>query len=143
MLQSNQPYGRVDDGVGAGFIGGAVVGGVGYGAAAAGIGYKALKDSGKSFADLGQDLEDNTAKYMGDRYQSRYQRAKGKPIGETAAGNKAANRTIDSLISGMDEGKTKKVGKFAMGSSKRRMIGQGASILGAGILGAGIDGANN
>lgn len=135
MLQSNQPYQRVDDGIGAGLIAGGLIGGAGAYAGNAIASTKGMKNiygsvagaanSHKTRVESGQYGTNNGFK---DSFKTTMN-----------AGNALSNESIEAL----GDGKAGKAAKFMYGSGKRRMAAAGGSILAGSVLGAGIDSANN
>jgi hypothetical protein len=126
MLQSNQPYQRVDDGVGAGLIGGAVVGAAGYGATAYGL--PKMKQTSPSLrmnnAGGSVNIDPNVLKGLSNDQR--------KKMGVNSEFKKSSKPSRASQVN-----------KTLFGSGKRKAITAGASIIGSSIIGASIDGANN
>lgn len=123
MLASNQPYKRVDDGIGAGFIGGALAGGAAAGAA------HLWGDRGiKGLQSLSGKAGMAGARTAADRNNQ----------GISESISKATIKTHDGL--GKAAGMRKKA--FA-GGWKGKAAAYGGSVLAGGLLGAGIDAAND
>lgn len=122
MLQSNMPYQRVDDGVGAGFIGGALAGG-----AVAGTAGFQVNRANAFFKDRKNNLKDKhfEMKTMG---ASDYELSK---VSKAITNNSKMRGSINNLH------------KTTHGSGKRKAISIAGSVLAGGILGATIDAANN
>ena len=122
MLSSNQPYGRVDDGIGAGFVGGAVVGGAAAGAA---------HMWGKQGLNKIKGLNDNMA----------LARVVDIPAAENAKVDKIASQheKAGKAIAGAEKWRGKAFG----GGWKGKAAAYGGSVLAAGLLGAGADYLND
>lgn len=141
MLQSNKPYQRVDDGIGAGLVGGAVLGGMAHYATGTTQGYRMINAGAKK---LGMSKEDYQQRVL-DRGTSRaeaYARAKGDKAGFFGASGAYAEGVTKEVFRNTPEGKFRLTQK-AYGSDKRRLISGGLSALGGSILGASIDAAND
>jgi|GEM_PF-2720692 len=133
VLASNQPYQRVDDGVGAGLVTGAILGKMAHGAVGMGLGYKAIQASGGIDA-----LTERTTRDM-----ERFQRMTKTPKQQMFAGIRVADRAARKAIDSMDDGLLKNVARTGYGSTKRAMISGGLSVLAGSILGASIDAMND
>lgn len=122
MLASNQPYQRVDDGVGAGFIGGALAGGAAAGAA------HLWGDKGiKGLQSLSGKAGMAGAMTAADRNNH----------GISESISKATVKTHDGL------GKTEGMRKKAFGGGWKTAGVYAGSVLAGGLLGAGIDASND
>jgi hypothetical protein len=135
MLQSNQPFQRVDDGIGSGLVGGAVVGGAIHGGVGGLIGFKGSKAMG-GLEKVGEQHA---------RAMERFTNTMGNPSFKKAfaVSSRAQEHVSRKMINSMDKGVLKNIAKHGYGSNKRRMISSGASVLGGALLGAGIDAAND
>ncbi|MEB2276924.1 hypothetical protein LAV82_23170 [Bacillus sp. ILBB4] len=127
MLSSNQPYHRVDDGIGAGVVAGSVIGGAAAGASHMWGGnlINGYRDkSSAAFANAKRDFNgaENKEAAMKD-----YQKANDK---HTKQQTRAKN--LSSAHS-----------KGFSGGWKGKAAAYGGSVLAGGILGGFIDGANN
>lgn len=122
MLASNQPYQRVDDGVGAGFVGGALAGGAAAGAA--------HKWGAKGLSAL-SNVNNNTALTRSMGTDGEY----GSKYNKIARQHEAAGNGIQKASSLHKKG-------FA-GGWKGKAAAYGGSVLAGGLLGAGLDAAND
>lgn len=125
MLSSNQPYHRVDDGVGAGLVGGAVVGGALsagtiYGGSAA-IRKVAMTDLNRASQRAVKVMDAPTEKNI----------AKMEKFVDRA-------RTRQDMYTGASKF-TSKLGQM---SGKRKAMAIGGSVIASSLLGAGIDHLN-
>lgn len=131
MLQSNKPYQRVDDGIGAGLVTGGLIGG----AASAGAVTIAGRTAGKRLSNPQKELMINS--YMGYMDDATGKRDLMK---RAITGY---NDIADDVIGSLGDSRKGKAAKMMFGTGKRRAITAGASIIGSALIGAGIDKANN
>lgn len=125
MLASNQPYQRVDDGVGAGLVGGAVVGG----ALSAGAIYGGSSAIRKlAMTDLSRTSKRAT-KVMDNPTEKNVSKMK---------------KFVDRAGTRQDmyEGASKYTNKLGQMSGKRKAMAIGGSVIASSLLGAGIDNLN-
>lgn len=135
MLNSNQPYQRVDDGIGAGLVGGAVAGGAVAGATQmwgkqaieSGIGASQSRYSNIRSQNAVDQALPNLSPERREASQNRADKAGNRHIGVVKGGSKA--------IDGIDN-------RFSKGWRGRGATYAG-SVLAGGALGAGIDALNN
>lgn len=126
MLQSNQPYQRVDDGVGAGFVAGSVVGAAAGGAAHR-WGYQGISALKNLNSDIGSGRHDRiSAFYSGEKQKSMLDK-----VDRTEIRNEAALNKVDKLHA-----------KTMRGGLKGMAAGYAGSILAGGVIGAGVDALN-
>lgn len=128
MMQSNQPYQRVDDGIGAGLIGGAVVGGALAGGAYFGLPH--LRGRGKtvmssSLKGGNVNIDPSVLKTLNAEQKAQM------GIDESFTERKLRGNKIGKKMHGK-----------MFGSGRRAAVTGGISLLGGGIIGAGIDGMN-
>lgn len=127
MLNSNQPYNRVDDGIGTGLLGGAVVGGVGVlGASAAFPRMNQSKTTGvltTNNAKGSVNIDPKVLSQLSDKQKVEH------GIGDSF--KKASKPTIANRLD-----------KTMFGSGRRTAVTAGAGIIGGALLGGAIDKAN-
>lgn len=133
MLASNQPYQRVDDGVGAGFIGGAVAGGAMAGSAHM-WGAKGLSGL-RSLNDGALNKAERAVTNIGPR-------AGIGDMAKAASGLQKAQERHGKIGKVLD-GSEKLHGKAFGGGWKGKALAYGGSVLAGGILGAGMDAMND
>ena len=128
MLSSNQPYQRVDEGVGSGLIAGGLIGGAAAGAA--------HKWGSQGLQSMGQNAMDRRAfaNTMVDGM---------KDVGNSKTFDKYAKQ-IDSADQKLNAYKKldKMHTKGFAGGWKGKAAAYGGSVLAGGLIGAGIDSAN-
>jgi outer membrane lipoprotein SlyB len=139
MMQSNQPYHRVDDGIGAGLIGGAAIGGAVSGSIGITHGVRALRNAGGGSLSRGLENYKQTRDDMADEYKN----MAGDKASASGLKKTLKNLPNDYAKSYTPEGHVGKFSNMTHGSTKRAMISTGASLLGGALIGAGIDNANN
>ncbi|CUB50613.1 hypothetical protein BN2127_JRS10_00124 [Bacillus subtilis] len=130
-LASNQPYQRVDDGIGAGFVAGGVVG-----AAAAGTAHKWGKQGIDAFSQRSSLKTANSlANMLGAKKNLKSGRAAAETITNAHKAQEskhARNMKVASKAEGLHN-------KAFGGGWKGKAIAYGGSVLAGGILGAGVD----
>lgn len=129
MLSSNQPYQRVDDGIGAGLIAGSVIGGAAAGATQMwgkeginkirGLSDGALNKAQKAVSNIGPQAG------IGDMTK--------------AANNFNTVKTRHEKMGSVLDGAEKWRGKGFSGGWKGKSIAYGGSVLAGGLIGAAID----
>lgn len=126
MMQSNKPYHRVDDGIGAGLVTGGLIGGAASAGAIYGGG-SALR--GLMKADL-SSMQKRSVKYMDNPTEK-----------NNAKMAKMADRGKRRMSAYESAGKG--VGKLAGMGGRGKAMAIGGSVIGAALAGAGIDKLNN
>jgi hypothetical protein len=153
MLASNQPYQRVDDGIGAGLVSGAILGGGAVAGARYGmkpladmIGKNANTNLQKGFADQARQMSkmDSTNEEIDKAYKDY---TKGKEGSRKAAIRSGMNSTYNTMFKNTKPlFETKSENKFikgAAGINRRTAITSGLGVLAGGILGGSIDAMND
>lgn len=126
-MQSNQPYNRVDDGIGAGLIAGAAMGGVASGTAN-------LTRRGATAASVG------ARNHLAQKYTGLEAEAGMLP---SEAQTKKLNKISKNMTRASNaEGLIGKAYQTTHGSGKRKAITMAGSIIGGAIAGGTIDGLN-
>lgn len=130
-LASNQPYGRVDDGIGAGFIGGAIAGGSIAGAfhsdmgrRTAKMGMRGIKNSYKGNL---MDLQNEVGMLPSEKQQKKIDKLS-KRVEQSAK----ATQGIDKIHS-----------KAFKGGGWRTAGVYGGSVLAGSLFGMGVDALND
>jgi hypothetical protein len=131
MMASNQPFGRVDDGIGAGLISGAVVGGAFAGGLHTNFARKSLKSGARSiknnYRDKIFDLQDKAGMLPTEAQEKKLTSLKSK------------HKLASKLPGGIDNLHNKAYG----GGWKGKAVAYGGSVLAAGLIGAGLDSMND
>jgi hypothetical protein len=128
MLQANNPYHRVDDGIGAGLVTGALLGGGSVAAA----NYLLPRFSPSATASSGPGGSVTVSPAVMSRMSESEKAAMG--IQETRQGSNWASKAHSALFGGDKVG----WGKFKMG--RKSAITAGAGVLAGALLGGAIDG---
>lgn len=123
MMQSNQPYGRVDDGIGAGLVGGAVIGGATT---------AAYQFGGKSVANFTASTADKLSASMAQKQL---------PFSQGNIPGKVSQSFANLANTGKDLSNALHTKSF-VGSGKKKAVTYGASVLAGSLLG-GIGDAMN
>lgn len=133
-MQSNQPYNRVDNGIGAGIVGGAALGAAGAGALlGAGLGEGKLHSMNTSVsASRRSSAVNKQAKRLSSGKSSNLNKME-KQMNNIAK----TNARVSSGISGAGN-----LSRKAFGSGKSRLITGSASILGGALIGGVTDKMN-
>jgi hypothetical protein len=126
MLSSNQPYSRVDDGVGSGFVGGALMGGAVAGAAHR-WGQKGIQGMASRAMDKRDYANSRMDRIPGDVGDS-------KSLNKHARSVDRADRTVSAAKS-MSSLHNKGFG----GGLKGKALAYGGSVIAGGLLGMGAD----
>ncbi|WDI05148.1 hypothetical protein PUW25_25405 (plasmid) [Paenibacillus urinalis] len=131
MMQSNNPYNRVDDGIGSGLVGGAIVGGTL--AAGAQFGTKAaLRGMKKPVREFTRRAHDDI----------RYSNASGVPVTDGQRARATVGDAAMRKASSFSQSVKGYHGK-AFGSGKSKALTYGAAALGGSLIGGIADGMNN
>lgn len=129
MLTSNQPYQRVDDGIGAGLISGAVIGGATAGAFHSDMGRRVVKGTARNIKDVYKNkytsLSDQAGMLPTDKQQKKLEKLD-RRIATAASATQGVN----------------KVHQKAFGSGKRKAVSYAGSVLAGATLGGLTDGLN-
>lgn len=135
MMQSNQPYGRVDDGIGAGLVSGAVIGGAMAGATHrwGGRAIEGMKESARNSMRNSQNNMDSTMRREGV--------SSSDSIGAQRQHSKNVNKK-QKVMKGL-KGAEDLRGKGFGGGWKGKAVAYGGSVLAGSLLGAAGDAMND